>query len=96
MNMNHHRRIDARAGNMAIQRGEGCEGYPRLSAVGKALRGRPAGSMTHRRKQVLDEYRAMAMRGEAVRWAELARRCGLWSYNDARRIVDDLKRIGAI
>lgn len=53
-------------------------------------RGRPAGQMTHRRRQVLAEYQAMAARGERVRLAELARRCGLYDYRDARRILNDL------
>ncbi len=59
-------------------------------------RGRPSGQMTHRRRQILAEYAEAAKRGECLSWAELARRTGLHSYNDARRIVQDLKRIGAI
>lgn len=61
-----------------------------------ADRGRPAGRMTHRRKQVLAEYVDAAASGERVSWAELARRCGLHSYNDARRIIRDLERMNAI
>lgn len=59
-------------------------------------RGRPAGAMTRRRLQVLSEYRDAANRGERISWAELARRTGLHSYNDARRIIRDLHRLGAI
>lgn len=60
-----------------------------------ATRGRPAGLMTHRRQQVLAEYGQAISAGERVSWAELARRCGLHSYNDARRIISDLKKMGA-
>lgn len=59
-------------------------------------RGRPPGQMTHRRRQVLAEYLDAATRGERISWAELARRCGLHSYNDARRVIVDLKNIGAV
>ena len=59
-------------------------------------RGRPAGRMTHRRQQVLAEYQTAAAKGERISWAELARRTGLYSYSDARRIMRDLKIIGAI
>ena len=58
--------------------------------------GRPAGHMTQRRKQVLATYSAAISRGERVSWAELARRCGLHSYNDARRIIRDLERMGKL
>lgn len=59
-------------------------------------RGRPTGQMTTHRRAILREYAEAAQRGERISWAELARRCGLHSYNDARRIVRDLERIGAI
>lgn len=52
--------------------------------------------MTHRRQQVLAEIAQSVAHGEHVTLASLARRCGLHSYNDARRIMNDLKRIGAI
>lgn len=60
------------------------------------MRGRPPGTMTHRRQQVLATYADAIAEGERVSWAELARRCGLHSYNDARRIMGDLKKLGAI
>lgn len=63
--------------------------------MGKA-RGRPAGQMTHRRQQVLAAYADRAANGQRISWAELARRTGLHSYNDARRIINDLKAMGAI
>lgn len=59
-------------------------------------RGRPAGQMTHRRQQILAEYADAAARGDRLSLAQLARRCGLHDYRDARRIVTDLKRLGAI
>lgn len=59
------------------------------------MRGRPPGRMTHRRQQVLATYADAIAQGERVSWAELARRCGLHSYNDARRIIMDLRRMGA-
>jgi len=52
--------------------------------------------MTHRRRQVLDEIADAVAQGEHVTLASLARRCGLHSYNDARRIMNDLKRMGAL
>jgi ribosomal protein S25 len=59
-------------------------------------RGRPTGQMTHRRRQVLAAYAEVAAQGQRISWAELARRCGLHSYSDARRIIRDLEKIGAI
>lgn len=59
-------------------------------------KGRPAGQMTHRRQQILAEYADAASRGDRISLAQLARRCGLHDYRDARRIVMDLKRLGAI
>lgn len=59
-------------------------------------RGRPKFTMTHRRRQVLEHYADMAANNEPIRWAEIARRCGLYSYNDARRIARDLEQMGAI
>lgn len=59
-------------------------------------RGRPSGQMTHRRRQVLEEYIGAARAGEPISLARLARRCGLYDYREARRIVSDLRKIGAI
>lgn len=59
-------------------------------------RGRPPGQMTHRRRQVLAEYADAAASGERISWAELARRTGLYDYRDARRVLGDLKRMGAL
>lgn len=59
-------------------------------------RGRPPGQMTHRRRQVLEEYIDAAQEGRRISWAELARRTGLYDYREARRIVSDLKGMGAL
>lgn len=59
-------------------------------------RGRPRLTMTHRRRQVLDELTELALNGSRVTTAELARRCGLYDYRDARRIIRDLKIMGAV
>lgn len=58
--------------------------------------GRPPLQMTRRRLDVLHEYSQAIEAGERISLAELARRCGLWSYRDARRMLDDLKRMGRI
>lgn len=60
------------------------------------MRGRPAGQMTQRRQQVLTAYADIIASGQEVRLAELARRCGLWSYSDARRVLNDLDRMGKL
>lgn len=65
--------------------------------MGKATgRGRPPGQMTHRRRQVLAEYAEAALNGQRISWAELARRCGMYDYREARRVVGDLKKLGAL
>jgi len=60
------------------------------------MRGRPAGQMTHRRQQVLERYSEAATTGECISLARMARECGLCDYREARRVVGDLKRLGAI
>lgn len=52
--------------------------------------------MTHRRLQVLAEMRFAAEMGERISLARLARRCGLYDYREARRIVGDLRKLGEI
>lgn len=59
-------------------------------------RGRPSGQMTHRRRQVLEEYIDAAQCGERISLAQIARRCGLYDYREARRIVSDLKGMGEL
>jgi hypothetical protein len=53
---------------------------------------RKAGTMTTRRKQVLAELQTAAEQGQRISLARLARRCGLYDYRDARRIVGDINR----
>lgn len=55
---------------------------------------RPRLMMTHRRRQVLENMVAAAQAGERVSYAAIARRCGLYSYREARRIVRDLVKMG--
>lgn len=57
---------------------------------------RPAGTMTRRRQQVLAQHQEAAMRGERISLARLARTCGLYDYRDAKRILNDLRKIGAV
>lgn len=52
------------------------------------------GQMTERRRQVLTAMTQAAERGERVSLASLARRCGLYDYREARRIVADLRKLG--
>lgn len=60
------------------------------------MRGRPPGAMTHHRRKVLAAYADMIARGHPVNFARIARRCGLYDYREARRIVNDLRKMGAI
>lgn len=57
------------------------------------MRGRPKLVMTQRRKQVLEQ---LARSGGRISLAEVARRCGLYDYREARRVTDDLRKMGAI
>jgi hypothetical protein len=52
--------------------------------------------MTHRRQQVLTHLADAIADGQAITLSSLARRCGLYDYRHARRIMGDLKKIGAI
>lgn len=52
--------------------------------------------MTRRRKQVLAAYVEAAAEGMVPRWTELARRCGIYDYRNAKRIVKELKQLGRI
>lgn len=56
-------------------------------------KGRPRDAMTTRRKQVLD---VITESRDRLSWAEIARRCGIHDYNNARRTVRDLERMGRI
>lgn len=59
-------------------------------------RGRPAGRMTVRRRQAFDAITEAAANGEKITLARLARKIGVYSYRDARRIVGDLRKLGAV
>jgi transposase len=59
-------------------------------------RGRPRLTMTHRRRQVLEYLGERAASGERVAIRELTRRCGIYDPRTARRIVADLKAMGAV
>ena len=59
-------------------------------------RGRPRGQMTRRRRQVLEQVIDAAQDGERLSLARIARTCGLYDYREARRIVSDLRKLGAI
>lgn len=59
-------------------------------------RGRPAGRMTLRRRQAFDAITEAAANGESITPAHLARKIGVYSYRDAKRIVGDLKKMGAL
>lgn len=59
-------------------------------------RGRPPGQMTRRRQQVLQAYSERVEQGERVSLAELARKCTLGHYRNARRVLNDLRRMGKI
>lgn len=52
--------------------------------------------MTHHRRKVLALLTAARKRGEIVTLSHIARRAGLYDFREARRIVRDLERFGAI
>lgn len=59
-------------------------------------RGRPANTMTHRRQQVLSEIADAIAQGERVSAWTIARRCGIYDYRNAKRVLRDLQSLGAI
>lgn len=59
-------------------------------------RGRPKLAMTERRRQVLACVQAYRNRDLLVSLSRIARDCGLHDYRDARRIVGDLRNMGAL
>ena len=64
--------------------------------MAKNNRGRKPLQMTHRRKQVLQEIADGMANGEVVTFASIARRCGLYDYRHARRIMNDLRAMGKV
>lgn len=52
--------------------------------------------MTRRRREILAAHQAMVADGAHVSVSRLARICGLYDYRDAKRILADLRRLGAL
>lgn len=52
--------------------------------------------MTRRRQQVLETLIDAAAQGEQISLSKIARKCGLTSYRNARRIRNDLYSLGMI
>lgn len=59
-------------------------------------RGRPPGRMTLRRRQAYEAITEAAANGEMIKPSHLARKIGVYSYRDAKRIVGDLIKMGAL
>jgi hypothetical protein len=59
-------------------------------------RGRPTGQITHRRRQVLDYLIDRAAEGERITLGRLVRSCGLYDRSAAKRILRDLRKMGAV
>jgi hypothetical protein len=55
-------------------------------------RGRPPAKREAVRACIAEHH----ARGHLVSLSRIARECGLYDYRDARRIVDDLKSLGAV
>ena len=53
-------------------------------------------TMTRRRRQVLEAYVEAVANGEPIQMTRLARECGMSDYRHARRIVGDLRKMGAV
>lgn len=66
-----------------------------MTALAKR-RGRPPGLLTDRRKQMLGAIIDGAAEGKPINFARLANECGLCDYREARRIVKDLRKMGAV
>jgi len=52
--------------------------------------------MTFRRQQMLEKYADLTRSGERVSLARMARECGLCDYREARRVLGDLRKLGAV
>lgn len=59
----------------------------------KPKRGRPAGQMTPRRRQVLGHLADCAAAGQRITLGQLVRSCGIYQREDAKRILRDLRRL---
>ncbi len=59
-------------------------------------RGRPAGRMTPLRKKALALMAEEARAGGFISYAKVARKLGLTDYRNARRVVNDLRKLGLV
>lgn len=59
-------------------------------------RGRPKLTMTPLRERVRNEYLEALSNDRLISLSRLARNCGLDSYRDARRVMNDLRQMGAV
>lgn len=59
-------------------------------------RGRPKLTMTHRRRQVYEYLAGCAALGERITLGRLVRSCGLYDRSAAKRIIKDLRKMGAV
>lgn len=57
-------------------------------------RGRPAGTLTHRRKQVLAYLCERAAEGERITLGRIVRACGFYGREDAKRVLRGLRAMG--
>lgn len=64
--------------------------------LGGNIRGRPAGKMTRRRRQVLDYAMRCEAKDEPIVLGKLIRTLGLNHRSDAKRILRDLREMGLI
>lgn len=60
------------------------------------MRGRPAGQMTHRRRQVLEAYQSAAERGEHISLSRMARECGFSDYRNVKRVLRELRQMSIV
>lgn len=60
------------------------------------IRGRPAGKLTIRRRQVLDYAMRCEAKGEGVVLGKLMRTVGLCDRSAAKRILKDLRGMGLV
>lgn len=63
---------------------------------GDIKRGRPAGRLTMRRRQVLDYAMRCQARGEPLLIGPLVRVCKLCDRSSAKRILKELRKMGVI
>lgn len=59
-------------------------------------RGRPKLTMTHRRRQVLNELIEQSATGQRVSLGHIMRRYGFYGREDVKRVIRDLKTMGLV